>query len=301
MTMMPPEPTAREHARTGVAQTTHRTLLLNLVLSTLKLLLGLMGQSQTLVADAVHSISDCISDVGILVGVRYWSAPADERHPYGHWHLEALTTIAMGISLTAVAGGLVVRAFQSLQGDAGTTPAWYTLLAALLTVGTKETMFHWTRRKARKFRSRALEANAWHQRSDAFSSLPAAAAIAAAMIFPKLRFIDPAGAVIVSVLILVAAIRIIRSAIAELMDESLPPQKVHDIANAVRCVPGVTDTHKLRTRRSGPGFFLDLHVLVSGDLTVRASHEIADTVRQTLIDSRFDILDAVVHIEPDDA
>ncbi len=275
--------------------------MLNIVLSAGKLLLGLLGQSQTLVADAVHSISDCISDVGILVGVRYWSAPADERHPYGHWRMEALVTIAMGLSLVAVAGGLVLRAWQAMHAGNGTTPAWYTLVAAILTVVTKEAMFQWTSHSARKYHSRALSANAWHQRSDALSSLPAAAAIAAAMIFPELRFIDPAGAVIVSALILFAATRIILGAVAELMDESLPAHKRADIATAVCAVPGVTDTHKVRSRRNGPGFFLDLHVLVPGNLTVRESHDIADTVRQTLVQGNFEILDAVVHIEPDDS
>lgn len=286
--------------RNGVAHTTRYTLLLNALISIAKLLLGLMGQSQTLVADAVHSFSDCITDAGILVGVQFWSAPADERHPYGHWRMESLITIAIGLSLITVATGISLRAWHAMQAGIITNPRWYTLVAALLTLFAKEAMFHWTIRKSRMYHSRALEANAWHQRSDALSSLLAVAAIGAAMIFPEQRYIDPAGATMVSILILMAAIRIIRSAVAELMDESLPPEKIALIEQAVQTVAGVTGVHAIRSRRNGPGFFLDLHVLVPESLTVRQSHDIAETVKQHLIQGAFSICDAVVHIEPDD-
>lgn len=284
----------------GVAHATRRTIVLNAALSGIKVLLGLLGQSQTLVADGVHSLSDCITDAGILVGVRYWSAPADDRHPYGHWRLEALVTIAMGISLVAVAAGLMIRAWQSARAATAATPAWYTLVAAILTLISKETMFHWTKRKALQFRSRALLANAWHQRSDALSSIPAVIAIATAMVFPQVSFIDPLGAMIVSLFIVAAARRILSGAIGELMDESLPPEKRATIETAVRAVAGVSGAHALRSRRNGPGYFLDLHVLVPGSMTVRQSHTIAREVRQTLVQGNFEILDAIVHIEPDD-
>ncbi len=284
----------------GVTQTTRKTLALNAVLSCFKILLGLMGQSQTLVADGIHSLSDCITDMGILLGVRYWTAPADERHPYGHWRLESLVTIAIGGSLLFVAGGLIFQAWQSVRTATATTPAWYTLVAAMLTLGSKELMFHWTKRKAQTFHSSALLANAWHQRSDALSSLPAVLAIAAAMIFPNLTFIDPLGSVIVSMFIFAAALKIMAGAMGSLMDESLPPNKQTTIEAAVCAVPGVTSAHAIRSRRNGPGYFLDLHVLVPGDLTVRKSHDIARNVRQKLMHGDYDILDAIIHIEPDD-
>lgn len=283
----------------GVTYTTRRTMVLNAALGSIKILLGLLGQSQTLVADGVHSLSDCITDAGILVGVRYWSAPADDRHPYGHWRLEALVTIAMGMSLIALAAGLMIRAWQSARGGTAMVPAWYTLAAAILTLVSKEAMFHWTKRKALRFRSRALLANAWHQRSDALSSIPAVVAIAAAMVFPGLPFIDPIGAIIVSLFIIAAAMRILAGAIGELMDESLPPDKLASIEAAVCAVAGVSSAHALRSRRNGPGYFLDLHVLVPGSLTVRESHSIANEVRRKLVQGNFDILDAIVHIEPD--
>lgn len=292
--------TRHDQSRDVVAHTTRRTLILNIALSAGKLLLGLAGRSNTLVADAAHSLSDCITDIGILIGVRYWSAPADDRHPYGHWRLESLVTIAMGISLLTVAGGLILHAWHIFEAGKATTPAWYTFLAAATTVIVKESMYRWTEHKAKKLQSRALSANAWHQRSDALSSLPASIAIGAATIFPDLHFIDPIGAVIVSIFILFSAIRIISGALAELMDESLPPEKLSDIEKTVCAIDGVTDVHALRSRRNGPGFFLDLHVLVPGELTVRASHDIARNVRQTLIQSELHIMDAIVHIEPDD-
>jgi cation diffusion facilitator family transporter len=285
----------------GVEQTTRRTLVLNALLSATKLLLGLAGRSQTLVADAVHSLSDCVTDIGILVGVRYWSAPADERHPYGHWRLESLVTIAMGLSLIAVACGLVIRAWHTATTGSATVPMWFTLVGASLTVVSKEVMFRWTTAKARRYHSSALAANAWHQRSDAISSIPAVVAITTALIFPEKRFIDPIGAVMVSGFILYAAVRILHGAIADIMDESLPPHQREKIQQAVCEIDGVTEAHDLRSRRSGPGFFLDLHVLVSGDMTVRESHAIAEKVSHTLVTGHYDILDVVVHIEPDDA
>ncbi len=284
----------------GVIHATRWTLVLNAALSGIKVLLGLIGQSQTLVADGIHSLSDCITDASILLGARYWSAPADERHPYGHWRLEALITIGMGLSLMGVAGGLILRAWLSVRAATSTTPAWYTLAAAILTLMSKESMFHWTKRKAQQFRSRALLANAWHQRSDALSSIPAIIAIATAIIFPHIRFIDPLGAIIVSFFIMTAAIKILKGAIGDIMDESLPPEKQMNIEKAVCSVAGVSRAHALRSRRNGPGYFLDLHVLVPGNLTVRESHNIAKHVRQTLVHGPFEILDAVVHIEPDD-
>lgn len=284
----------------GVLHTTYRTLMLNGLLSGFKLILGLIGQSQVLVADGIHSLSDCMTDIGILLGARYWSAPADERHPYGHWRLESLVTIAMAISLVFVAGGLIVRAWHSIQASTATEPAWYTLVVAILTLISKEAMFQWTKKKSEALRSQALLANAWHQRSDALSSLPTVVAIAAAMVFPRMSFIDPLGAVIVSLFILAAAKNIFIGAIRELMDESLPPAKQAEMEAAVCAVPGVTSAHALRSRKNGPGYFLDLHVQVPGDLTVRESHNIARNVRQKLLHGTADILDAVIHIEPDD-
>ncbi len=303
--MMPPQQPAtqrNEHrAKRGVQQTAAITLLLNLLLSAAKLLIGLAGNSQALVADAIHSLSDAVTDIGILIGVRFWSAPADDRHPYGHWGIEALVTVAMGLSLMGVAVALVFRAWHTVRdGTPLPPPAGYTLIVAISTIAIKEWMYHWTQNRAQRFQSHALAANAWHQRSDALSSLPAVAAITGAILFPSLRYLDPLGAVIVSAFVLHAALRIFRSASATIMDEGLPLAQCNEIENTVRSVPGVTGTHALRTRRIGPGFHLDLHVLVPGSMSVRRSHDIAETVRQTLLQSRFRLLDVVIHIEPDD-
>jgi cation diffusion facilitator family transporter len=207
----------------------------------------------------------------------------------------------MGLSLIAVACGLVIRAWHTATTGSATVPMWFTLVGASLTVVSKEVMFRWTTAKARRYHSSALAANAWHQRSDAISSIPAVIAIATALIFPEQRFIDAIGAVVVSCFILFAAVRILYGAIAELMDESLPIHKLEQIEAAICEVPGVSGAHDLRSRRCGPGFFLDLHLLVPGDMTVRESHQIADAVSQKLVRGNHDILDAIVHIEPDDA
>lgn len=289
-----------QYAGKGVAQTTRKTLALNAILSFFKILLGWIGKSQALVADGTHSLSDCITDIGILLGVRYWSAPADERHPYGHWRLESIVTIAMGLSLLGIAGGLILRAIQSMGTSASIVPAWYTLITAIFTLASKEAMYHWTKHKATIYQSRALLANAWHQRSDAISSIPAVIAISAAMIFSHIPYIDPVGAIVVSLFILKAAIETLKGAVEELMDESLPLEKQEQVESVVCGLPDVTSMHALRSRRNGPGYFIDIHVQVPPDLSVREGHNIARDVRRALMEGNFNILDAIVHIEPDD-
>ncbi len=296
----PAKASSGQQAAQGVQTVTRKTLLLNLLLSAVKLIVGLVGNSQALVADGMHSLSDCASDIGILVGVRFWSAPADEEHPFGHWRIEALVTIAMGLSLTGIAIALVLRAWHTVQGGTQTPPSWFTLLAALLTIALKEWMYRWTIRQAEHHHSSALAANAWHQRSDALSSIPAAAAITGAIAYPEVAFLDPLGALVVSGFVLYAALRILQKACADIMDESLPRAQRKEIADVVLATEGVTGTHEIRTRRVGPGFYLDLHVLVPGHLTVQHGHDIAETVRTALLARTFRLLDVVVHIEPDE-
>lgn len=273
-------------------------LFANMGLSALKFIVGILGNSQAVVADGVHSLSDSTTDLAILFGVRYWSAPADDTHPYGHWRIETLITVAIGIALGIVAIGLSINALSSLRTPADTQPGWIAFYGALCSIVVKEILFRWTLRVGRQAKSSAVTANAWHHRSDALSSIPAALAVVLAVIHPDLAFVDQIGAVIVSVFILHAAFRILRPAFGELVDSSAPESIRQKMENLITSHELVKSVQTIRTRRVGPGLHVDFVIEVDGELTVRKGHEICDSVTHRLLLSGMDIIDVVVHMEP---
>ncbi len=275
-------------------------LVVNLLLSAVKLVGGIMGSSQAVVADAIHSLSDCLTDVVILVGVHYWTKPPDKDHPYGHRRIETLVTVFIGLTLASVAFGLIYGAIQSFREPSDSLPGPMALIAALISVAVKETLYRWTRKRGARIKSSALVANAWHQRTDALSSLPAAVAVVAIMINPELAFLDAVGALLVSLFILHAAWRIIMPGVGQLTDRGASPDEVEKIKRIVLTVGRVKNTHHIRTRSSGYGLQVDLHILVDGALSVRDGHRVAELVKARLIAEVPHIIDVVVHTEPHD-
>jgi len=273
----------------------------NVFLSVLKFAVGMMGGSQAIVADAIHSLSDTTTDVAVLLGVRYWTAPADDKHPYGHWRIETIITMAIGILLAAVAVGISMRAIGTIQTRHQVSPHWIALVGAGASVVLKELLYRWTVRVGQQARSSAVIANAWHHRTDALSTIPAGVAVILARIGPEWAFIDRIGAIIVSGFVLHTAWGIVRRAMSDLLDRGVTPAARARIEEIARSVQGVESVHKIRTRNMGPGTYLDLHVLVNGDLTVREGHDIATDVKHTLLNDGPEILDVVVHLEPSDA
>ena len=274
------------------------SIVTNLLLSLLKFVVGVLGHSQAIVADAIHSLSDTTTDLALFVGVKFWSAPADENHPYGHWRLETVVTVAIGLMLALVAVGISYRALFSMKDGVSTVPGLITLVAAVLSIVVKEFLYQWTARVGRKTNSSALMANAWHHRSDAFSSIPVVVSIVVARSYPSLRYADEIGAMVVSLFVLYAAWKIVRDAFGELLDESAEVDVRDQVESVVLKVDGVESVHAIRTRRMGPGIYLDLHLLVDGDLTVREGHDISENVRRELLSNGPNVLDAVVHLEP---
>ena len=270
----------------------------NLGLSAVKFAAGTLGHSRAVVADAVHSLSDCGSDVAVLVGTRLWSQPRDSDHPYGHARIEAFVTVLLGLSLFAVGVGMGYAAVVNIRAKGGAPPSVVALVAAAVSMVVKEALYRWTVRVGREERSSAMVANAWHHRSDALSSLPAAVAVGAAMLLPGWPFLDSLGAVVVCLLIVQAAWRIVRPAVGQLIDRGLPPRECEAILAAVRAVEGVEQAHDLRTRRLGPGVALDIHVEVEPSLTVTAGHGIAEAARDRIFELFPDGIDVVVHIDP---
>lgn len=270
----------------------------NVFLSALKFTVGTMGGSQAIVADAIHSLSDTTTDLAVLLGVRYWTAPADDQHPYGHWRIETIITTAIGILLAVVAGGICVRALTTMQTRDIAAPHEIALIGAVASIIMKELLYRWTLRVGRQAKSSAVIANAWHHRTDALSSIPAGAAVLLARINPNWAFVDRIGAIMVSGFVLHTAWRITRSAMNDLLDRGATPAVRERIESIALGVEGVESVHKIRTRNMGPGIFLDLHVLVDGNLTVRRGHDIATDVKHVLLDDGPEILDAIVHLEP---
>ena len=270
----------------------------NLGLVGAKLTGGWVFRSQALLADAVHSLSDLVTDAAVLFGVRYWSAPPDRSHPYGHGRIETLVSAFIGVALASVAGGLIWQAVESLRGGTGDVPELPAFVIALLAVALKEWIFVLTRRHARRTGSSALAANAWHHHSDALSSIPAAAAIAVSHFFPQLRFIDPVGALLVSLFILHAAWKITLPTLRELADTGLSERETAELYRIVASVPGILGTHALRTRKVGSSMLVDLHILVDADMSVREGHRLSHAVREKLENSGMRITDVVVHLEP---
>lgn len=271
---------------------------LNIVLSTVKMVAGVLGNSQALVADAVHSITDCSTDLTILIGVQYWSRPPDETHPYGHRRIETLVTISIGVSLALVACWLGYHAMHTFSERHEGPPGVIALFAATLSILTKEWLFRWTAATGRRIRSTALVANAWHHRSDALSSIPVFIAVGASLIFPRLVWLDHIGAIIVSLFILYAAWEIVRPAMMELTDASAS-KGVRKAINAIAVeVPGVLDVHAVRTRTHAGVTQVDMHIMVDPKVSVHKGHEIADEVKHKVMLGIQDVEDVLVHVEP---
>ncbi len=270
----------------------------NILLSVIKFILGFMGHSQAVVADAVHSLSDLSTDFAIIFGVKFWSKSADEGHPYGHGRIETIITIFIGAVLVSVGVGIGYNALSTVTETDTVPPGWIAFAGACISIVFKEILYRWTKSVGKKVKSPAVKANAWHHRTDALSSAPVAVAVAAAALNPKLAYLDHVGAVIVSVFILWAAWKIVKPGLSEVLIGGASKKKLAEIKEAVLAVKGVKSLHELRSQHIGNGWYLDLHVQVDGDLTVREGHDISKIVEHRLEDHLEEIVDVVVHIEP---
>jgi len=272
----------------------------NVILCGLKISAGISGRSYAVLADGIHSVSDIVTDVGLLIGVFYWRKPADAEHPYGHGRLENLIALGLSVVLAIAAVVMVRSSLTSLNIGTQKVPGWIAAAAALLSLFVKEGLFRWTLARGKRLNSAAIKANAWHHRSDAFSSVPALIAVVVAITVPGWWFVDAIGAVVVAVIILYAAWTIGFEAFQALMDRGAPRQEVLQIKKSANEVEGVKAVHAVRTRSIGRGWGVDLHVLVPEDMTVKKGHDIAEQVREHLMREHKNVSDVVVHIEPQD-
>lgn len=249
----------------------------NALLIVLKFLAGFMGKSSAMIADAVHSLSDFISDVVVLVFVRIAGKPRDKGHEYGHGKFETLASLIIGVMLGIAGIGLMINGVESvirsLNGESLPRPTMLALVIAILAIVSKEWLYRYTMRAGTRLDSQAVMANAWHHRSDAISSVGTLAGIAGAMFLgDKWRILDPVAAVVVSFFIIKSGYDIIRPCISELLEASLPESKEDEIVRLVKSVPGIEYVHNLRTRRIGNGIAVDLHAKMDGNMTLSEAH-----------------------------
>ena len=259
----------------------------NFVLLLFKFFAGIVGHSAAMLADAVHSLSDFVTDIIVLVFVRISSKPEDEGHDYGHGKYETLATAIIGICLFVVGLGILWNGVQSIwqvvQGNTLPEPGMLALWAALISVVSKEALYQYTALRGRKLNSQAVVANAWHHRSDAFSSIGTMAGIGGAILLgDEWRVLDPIAAVIVSFFILKVSVKLLVPSMNELLEKSLPAEEENRINEIVLSYPGVTAPHHLRTRRIGNNRSIDLHVRMDGKLTLEEAHRRATVIEQRL-------------------
>ena len=275
----------------------------NVVLLVFKFVAGIVGHSAAMVADAVHSLSDFVTDVIVLIFVHISGKPKDKSHDYGHGKFETLATTVVSMSLLVVAAGILYSGVMKIvawaNGAQLEAPGMLALWAALLSIVLKEATFRYSMVKAHQLNSQAVEANAWHHRSDAMSSVGTAIGIGGAIFLgERWTVLDPVASVIVGLFIVKVSLELLWVGIGDLMEQSLPDEVETEILRLAASVPGVSDPHELRTRRIGNHYAIELHILVDGELPLREAHEKASQVEELLRSHYGEETHIAVHVEP---
>ena len=276
---------------------------INVILLLFKFIAGILGHSAAMVADAVHSLSDFVTDVIVLVFIRISGKPQDKSHDYGHGKYETLAMTLIGAALLFVAIGIIYSGAVKISiwanGEQLKAPGMLALWAALVSIVLKEGVYHYSMVKARQLNSQAVEANAWHHRSDALSSIGTAVGIGGAIFLgQRWTVLDPVASIIVGAFIIKVAVSLLRNGIGDLMEQSLPDAVEEEILRLAATVPGVAEPHELRTRRIGNHYAIELHILMDGDITLREAHDKASEVEDLLKERYGEETHIAVHVEP---
>ena len=268
----------------------------NIVLTAMQLVVGLIAHSQSLIADAMHTLSDIVADAFVLFANRKGAEAADEDHPYGHGRFETAASLVLGLLLAGTGAGILIAAAGRLQ-DIGSAPpvGVAAMWAAIFTLAAKEGLFRYMLAKAERLRSPMLVANAWHARADALSSLVVAAGIAGALI--GFNFADAVAAIIVGAMIVHAGFKFAWAAIRELIDTGLSAEEVDAIRHTIASTSGVLSMHELRTRRMAHQVLVDAHVQVNPRISVSEGHRVAESARQRVLENHPEVLDVLVHVD----
>lgn len=275
----------------------------NAALLLFKFLAGILAHSSAMVADAIHSLSDFLTDIIVLVFVKASSKPADKGHDFGHGKYETLATTIIGIILLAVAIGIIVdgagKGIAWLHGEDLNSPGMLAFWAAILSIVVKEALFRYTIARGRKLNSQVVIANAWHHRSDALSSIGTAVGISGAVLLGgRWTILDPLASIVVAAFIIKVGLDLLKGGISELMEASLPEETEQEILSIVSSFKDISDPHNLKTRRIGNNYAIEIHVRMDGAVSLNTAHERATDIEDA-IKKRFGASTHVaVHMEP---
>lgn len=275
----------------------------NAVLIVLKFLAGILGRSSAMLADAVHSLSDFVTDIIVIGFVRISGKPSDKDHDYGHGKYETLATLIIGLLLVIVGLGMmadgIAKVVRTIDGAELPRPTMLALVIAVISIVSKEWLYRYTIGIGAKNNSPAVIANAWHHRSDAISSVGTLVGIAGAMFLGvRWRILDPVAAIVVSLFIIKSGYDIVRPCVGELLESSLPEPMKQEIESLVKSVDGIEQVHNLRSRRVGNRIVVDLHAKMDGSLTLEQAHTIA-SLAEKAIKERFGSDTIInIHMEP---
>ncbi len=269
----------------------------NALLFALKLVIGIVGGSLAMVADAVHSISDTVTDFAVLIGVKIGTRRPDEKHPYGHGRAETFATVFVAFFLGVVGAAMIYHAASEIAEGVVAEPTYAVLVAAFVSIAVKEFLYRITQKYARLTHSSALYANAWHHRSDAFSSV----AVVIGFIALRFGFIygDQVAAIVVGVMIIAVGAHVISEALSELSETAVDEQTLCHIREIINGNDAVRRWHRLRTRTIGRQVFIDLHILVDPKLNITQAHQISENLEDTLHNRLSRPANVIIHIEPD--
>ena len=287
----------------GIYKVTIVGSIVNFLLLVFKFFAGIAGHSAAMLADAVHSLSDFITDIVVIVFVRIAGKPEDKGHDYGHGKYETLATAIIGLLLLCVGFGIFWNGASSiytfLQGGQLESPGVVALVAALVSIVSKEILYQYTVIQGKKLNSQAVVANAWHHRSDALSSIGTAIGIGGAILLgDHWRVLDPIAAVVVSFFIMKVSVQLLIPCVDELLEKSLPDDVEKEIEQTVLSFPGVSQPHHLRTRRIGSYYAIEIHVRMDGKITLEEAHGAATAIENTLKEMFGKGTHVGIHVEP---
>lgn len=275
----------------------------NLILVVFKFLAGIFGHSAAMIADAVHSVSDFATDIVVLAFVKISRMPKDKSHDYGHGKFETLATTLIGLALFAVAVGIFISGVKKIiswvNGEALSQPEMLALWAALASIILKELTYRYTIAKAKKLNSKAMIANAWHHRSDALSSIGTGIGIGGAILLgERWAVLDPIASIIVGIMIVKVSVELLKNGMDELMEQSLPDSIEDEIIKIASSVPGVSEPHDLCTRRIGNRYAIEMHILLSGEMSLNEAHDKSSEIERLLKERYGEHTHVAIHIEP---
>ncbi|MFZ0483790.1 MAG: cation diffusion facilitator family transporter [Desulfobacterales bacterium] len=274
-------------------------VLVNTLLIVLKLVAGIYGSSQALIADAVHSFSDLFTDAVVLIGIKISKKPPDNTHHFGHARIETLASTIVGMALIGTALYIGIEASLTIYRHTKYHPTTLALFGAGVSIVLKEWLYHYTIRTGRRIKSQLIVANAWHHRSDALSSVAVFIGVAGTQINPSWNILDSFAALLVSFFIVKVGLEILRDALREFTDTAPKPEIIGKIQQCALSVNGVVDTHDLRVRTSGGFYQMEIHIVVDGQLTVLEGHKIAKAVEGCLVEDVGNIGSITIHVDPE--